>query len=152
MEPRTRRRLLWTDEQTDRLAQAVIDFGEQDWVAVANAVGLDRNASGGRWIEVIAKLNRTRWDVEEERALVRLVEEKKTTTIPWAFIGRTLGTGRTGKQCQYRYGVIQKREAERSVENLGKMLKTSLLSPVAPVVQDQHSDWDEEPDWQLETW
>jgi hypothetical protein len=159
MERKARRRV-WTEEQTALLASAVLEFGEHNWAAVALVVGLDRLACRVRWTEAISKLNRARWEQEEERQLIWLVEEKRTDKVPWSYVAKALGTGRTGKQCQYKYNTMTKEPEHGAVKKLGKLLEKTmiLLKPVDPGVQSHSEHWvdveseAEEPDWQPETW
>jgi hypothetical protein len=140
------RRRTWTTEENDRLKQAVKDYGEHDWANIGRALGIDRRACRVHWTDAIAKLNRSLWTEDEERELIWLVQEKKTDKIPWSFIARTLGTGRTGKQCQYKYAAITKKKEES--EEVVEPTKI-LLNPVQPNPDSDRSeeDWDERSHW-----
>jgi hypothetical protein len=137
------RRHVWTNDENDRLTRAVMELGEHDWANVSVSVAIDRNACRVHWTEALAKLNRSKqWTDDEERQLVWLVEEKKAESIPWTYIARTLGTLRTPKQCQYKFGAITKRNKEFGSEPIVEKViyKKILLKPVIPEVEDRHSD------------
>jgi DNA-directed RNA polymerase subunit N (RpoN/RPB10) len=132
MEPKEHHRHVWTREEDDRLSAAVMFYGEHDWADIGRCLGIDRYCCRVHWLEALGKVNRSnRWTDDEERHLLWLVEEKKSETIPWTFIARALDSGRTAKQCQYKYSALMKKKEEVPVKD--------LLKPLLPDVRKEDS-------------
>jgi hypothetical protein len=138
-ETMTQRRF-WMPEEHDRLVVAVMDHGARDWVRIAQPVGRDSKSCRDHWRESISKLNRKRWTSDEEKELVWLVEDKKTEKIPWTFIATTLGTGRSGHQCQYKYKTITQKKEKVAVRQ-AKVLLNPSVRPDSPPHSESEPDW-----------
>jgi hypothetical protein len=132
-----------------RLTEAVLIHGQHDWARIGRELGIDRNVCRVRWFDAISNLNRFSWKEEEEEHLSYLVEQQRSAKVPWTFIAASLGTGRTAKQCQYRYGVVKRKRDLNPPERKPLVMPIFTEKPKAEDIEEEQ--WSEGLDWQLGT-
>jgi hypothetical protein len=105
----------WSGLEDVRLLAAIHRQGLDNWSGVASFVGSSRTRSqcSQRWLRGLdPRISRTQWTLEEDAALVRLVETYGEKS--WIRVSQGIGT-RSDVQCRYRYKQI---ERERRLEAL----------------------------------
>ena len=92
----------WTEEEDEKLRQAVKEFGGKNWKRIASKLsGRSDVQCLHRWQKVLRPgLIKGPWTPEEDKTVVRLV--KIYGTKKWSLIARQLN-GRLGKQCRERW-------------------------------------------------
>lgn len=92
----------WTKEQDQQLTDAVKEYGEKNWKAIAERVpGRSDSQCLHRWTKVLnPKIRKGLWTAEEDQKLTRLVAESGPKG--WTKIALQL-PGRIGKQCRERW-------------------------------------------------
>jgi hypothetical protein len=53
-------------------------------------------------------------------------KDPDTGRIPWTIIAKSLGTGRTAKQCQTRYGILMKKKAKEEAQIATKKAEVAM--------------------------
>lgn len=92
----------WTEDEDDKLRQAVKEFGGKNWKRIADKLtGRSDVQCLHRWQKVLRPgLIKGPWTPEEDATVVRLVRVHGTKK--WSLIARQLN-GRLGKQCRERW-------------------------------------------------
>ena len=92
----------WTEDEDEKLRQAVKEFGGKNWKRIASKLsGRSDVQCLHRWQKVLRPgLIKGPWTPEEDETVVRLV--KIHGTKKWSLIARQLN-GRLGKQCRERW-------------------------------------------------
>lgn len=92
----------WTEDEDDKLRQAVKEFGGKNWKRIASRLtGRSDVQCLHRWQKVLRPgLIKGPWTPEEDSTVVRLVRTHGTKK--WSLIARQLN-GRLGKQCRERW-------------------------------------------------
>ena len=92
----------WTEDEDDRLRQAVKEFGGKNWKKIASRLkGRTDVQCLHRWQKVLRPgLIKGPWTPEEDATVAHLVEVHGTKK--WSLIARQLN-GRLGKQCRERW-------------------------------------------------
>lgn len=91
----------WSPEEDDKLKEAVRDFGEINWKAIANRVATRNHVQClQRWKKVLKPgLVKGQWSAQEDAMLVTLVSEGFKN---WGQLAQHM-PGRTSKQCRERW-------------------------------------------------
>ncbi|KII95876.1 hypothetical protein PLICRDRAFT_34825 [Plicaturopsis crispa FD-325 SS-3] len=114
----------WTDEEDDRLRQAVQAYGKS-WVDVAVLMpGRNNDQCRDRWTEKLDP-GKTRWSEEDDDKLLEAVE---TLGTEWAQVMEHVGNGYTDKMCKARYEALKRKRGKRSQKNF---VADSSTSPEA---------------------
>ena len=92
----------WTEDEDEKLRQAVKEFGGKNWKRIASKLsGRSDVQCLHRWQKVLRPgLIKGPWTPEEDETVVQLV--KTHGTKKWSLIARQLN-GRLGKQCRERW-------------------------------------------------
>eukprot|EP00977_Amphora_coffeiformis_P014096 scaffold3849_cov179-Amphora_coffeaeformis.AAC.34 len=92
----------WTEDEDEKLRQAVKEFGGKNWKRIASKLsGRSDVQCLHRWQKVLRPgLIKGPWTPEEDETVVQLV--KVHGTKKWSLIARQLN-GRLGKQCRERW-------------------------------------------------
>lgn len=99
----------WSQEEDEKLAEAVEKYGAENWILVAQYVGGGRTRSqcSQRWLRVInPKLRKWSWTEEEDALLLKAVQEVGSTN--WAKVAAIV-VHRCDVQCRYRYQQLMKK-------------------------------------------
>lgn len=111
---RTRPWMLYEDQ---RLLAAILRYGFENWVMIAEFVGNGRTRSqcSQRWNRGLnPKISKGTWSKEEEEKLMRLVSENGDKS--WTKISMEFGN-RSDVQCRYRYQQLIKDNQMAPTEN-----------------------------------
>lgn len=98
----------WIPYEDQRLLAAILRYGFDNWVLIAEFVGNGRTRSqcSQRWNRGLnPKISKGTWSKEEEEKLLRLVSENGDKS--WTKISMKFGN-RSDVQCRYRYQQLQK--------------------------------------------
>jgi hypothetical protein len=98
----------WSSSEDVRLLAAIHRFGMENWTIIAQFVGHSRTRSqcSQRWQRGLdPRISRSRWTVEDEAKLLRLVTQYGERS--WIRISANM-RNRSDVQCRYRYQQIQK--------------------------------------------
>ena len=99
----------WSDDEDQRLREAIDKFGTDNWLAVSNYVGGTRTKAqcSQRWNRCLdPKITHNNWTREEEEKLIDAVQRYSPRS--WTRVSAEL-PGRTDVQCRFRYQFITKK-------------------------------------------
>ena len=99
----------WTDEEDQRLRDAIEKYGTDNWLAVSTYVagGRTKAQCSQRWNRCLdPKILHNNWTREEEEKLIEAVQRYSPRS--WTRVSAEL-PGRTDVQCRFRYQFITKK-------------------------------------------
>lgn len=118
----------WSQEEDQRLADAMNSKGSDSWSQIAKMVGNGRTPAqcSQRWNRVLnPKISKLNWSKEEEEKLINLVSSLGTKA--WTKISSKMGN-RSDVQCRFRYNFLLKK-ADYNVEQISPIaLPMDMLS------------------------
>ena len=129
----------WTQEEDQKLKEAVDAYGCNNWGAVVSVVGNGRTRSqcAQRWNRVIdPRISKANWTTEEEEKLLRVVE--KYGTKQWTRVAAEMGN-RSDVQCRFKYKFImdkKKKPDDPMQMTLGSIDTSSMLPTTADPMTD----------------
>lgn len=144
----------WSQEEDQRLINAISANGTENWPLVATLVGGDRTKSqcSQRWHRVLdPKISKSNWSREEEQKLLNAVQEYGNKA--WTRIATEMGN-RSDVQCRFRYKFLLKKAKENKTEivpisqpqdtlnqsmNMSQLGQYNSISP-SSIPEDQISD------------
>jgi len=102
----------WTEDEDQRLREAVDVYGEKHWKKIAEHVqGRNHTQCLQRWSKVLSPgLKKGQWSTEEDQLLLSLATREvesclragKQPKVHWGYVKRSI-PGRTAKQCRERW-------------------------------------------------